>query len=233
MKLSWICATAVLLGAPLHAQQNSGVSSGACSPNIQANKEQVTFTCISDTPIDVDTVQKINMLLNQVVKRQKTDAENTNKKLDELIDLLTGTSHETLNELTGGDSYPVVTPGISFGKPEEVPLTLKAEGHYGLRDFELSIEEGLWTDPLTNKQVWSLPKMFLNPAGLGVFLTILHPDLKKDNFYTIRMRCTCKEGPFTESLTLRFNESVKQWQYNLWMMNGRHIGMEKPGHVEF
>ena len=133
MKLIWICAAVILFGAPIRAQQNSGVSSGACSPNIQANKEQVTFTCTTDTPIDIDTVQKINMLLNQVVKRQKTDAENTNKKLDEIIDLLAGTSQETLNELTGGDSYPVVTPGISFGKPEEVPLALEAEGHYGLR----------------------------------------------------------------------------------------------------
>lgn len=233
MKLSWICAAVILLGGPLRAQQNSGVSSGACSPNIQANKEQVTFTCTTATPIDADTVQKINVVLNQIVKKEKTDAQNTNKKLDEIIDLLAGTSQETLNELTGGDSYPVVTPGIRFGNPKEVPLSLDVKGHYGLRDFELSIEEGEWTDPLTNKQIWSLPKMFLNPTGLGVLLTSLRPDLGKDNFYTIRMRCTCKEGPFTESLTLRFNESVKQWQYNLWMMNGRHIGMEKPRHVEF
>jgi hypothetical protein len=233
VKLHWICVVLAMLGPPIcAAQQTSAVSSGACSPNIQANKEQVTFTCTTPTPIDADTVQKINVLLNQIVKKQNTDAQSTNKRLDEIIDLLAETSQETLNELTGGDSYPVVTPGSIVGNPAEIPLYLEVEGHYGLRDFELSIEEGQWTGPQTNKRIWSQPKMFLNQTGLGFILnTTLHPDMKKVNFYTIRMWCTCKEGPFTESLTLKFDG--KRWQYNLWMMNGRHIGMEKPRHVEF
>jgi hypothetical protein len=234
VKLNWTCAVLVMLISPICAAQQTSVSSGACSPNIQANTGQVVFTCTTPTPIDADTVQKINVLLNQIVKKEKTDAQNTNKKLDEIIDLLAGTSQETLNELTGGDSYPVVTPGISFGKPAEVPLFLEVKGRYGLRDFELSIEEGQWTDFQTNKQIWSQPKMFLNQTGLDYFLNAkLYPDMKKVNFYTIRMWCTCKEGPFTESLTLKFDDVGKRWQYNLWMMNGRNVGMEKPRHVEF
>ena len=233
MKLSWICAAVVLLGAPVCAAQSAtAVSSGACSPNVIANKGQVIFTCTA--PLDNETVKKIGLLLNEVVKKEKTDAQNTNKKLDEIIDLLAGTSQQTLNELTGGDSYPVVTPGISFGNPEEVPLFLEVKGHYGLRDFELSIEEGDWTDPQTNKQIWSQPKMFLNQTDLDFVLnTRLRPDMKKVNFYTIRMWCTCKDGPFTESLALKFDASGKRWQYNLTMMKGGHIGMENPRHIEF
>jgi hypothetical protein len=95
VKLNWICVALVLFVSPIcAAQQTSGISSGACSPNIQANKEKVVFTCTTTTPIEAETVKKINVLLSEIVKKQKTDAQSTNKRLDDIIDLWASTQSD-------------------------------------------------------------------------------------------------------------------------------------------
>ena len=92
MKMNWRCAALTLLVAPIcAAQQNTAVSSGPCSLIVQDSKERVMFTCTTPTPIEAETVQKIKTLLNTIVQRQQSDAQNTNHKLDEITDLLAGT----------------------------------------------------------------------------------------------------------------------------------------------
>lgn len=119
MKLIWICAVVILFGAPIRAQQNSGVSSGACSPNIQANKEKVVFTCTTTTPIEAETVQKITVLLNTILQRQQTDAQNTNHKLDQITDLLAGTRsdvHSIAQSLSEGGGAQGFGDAHALGK---------------------------------------------------------------------------------------------------------------------
>lgn len=101
------------------AQQNTAVSSGTCSPIIQANKERVVFTCTTTTPIEAETVQKINLLLSEIVKQQKTDTQSTNKRLDEIIDLWASTQsdiHSMAQSLSEGGGAQGFGDAHALGK---------------------------------------------------------------------------------------------------------------------
>ena len=94
MKVIWICSLVMLMPPICVAQRNTAVSSGPCNLIVQESKTQVTFTCSTPTPIAPDTVQRMNVLLSEIFKNQKTDTASTNKRLDQVIDLLAGTQSD-------------------------------------------------------------------------------------------------------------------------------------------
>ena len=137
-----------------------------------------------------------------------------------------GETESVLNNVTGGDTYPVVLPQNNTGfytlingeKARAVPLVIQARGGYPLFDVSIKIVTGLATCDMAMINSLKKPQVVLgfvtnqDVKGMNFFLA---PDPKTNGVLGYLLEITTRNGTFLEGLGIRKSKYSERWEYEI------------------
>jgi hypothetical protein len=136
---------------------------------------------------------------------------------------------EGLEQITGGDGFPLATIIPQMPDDGNFNLMVSVQGKGQLSNVSFDIAEGVYkpptpeelkkiikhasdmvnghvTTPSSARALGNLAPGYISPIGY-----FIHPSLNGVNTY--RIEFSARNGQVRETLNVRFNESLKSWQY--------------------
>jgi hypothetical protein len=139
--------------------------------------------------------------------------------------------HLNVNEVTGGHSFAVVAPAlISVGTSGSFPLMLGVRGT-ALMDVMVEVrrlpipDEGSLTDIASYLNGVNVGHENIGTLShaTGIFLAYKISDLKQNEVNQWSINVFARNRPTHENLKVRWNASIKRWEYSFVVTETRHI----------
>jgi len=146
-----------------------------------------------------------------------------------LFNQQTSLAHETIDEITGGDTFPKIDPAAPAGS-RDYSLMLMAVGTHNLLDVTINVHSHTQrTDPESIVKWFTSPMTTFVPLVLRYSPTMLpltiHPEGDVDNY---QIYVTARNGNFLEMVTMRRDGDRWRPEYRILDSRGRVI-LERPG----
>jgi hypothetical protein len=145
-----------------------------------------------------------------------------------LFDQQTRLANQTIDEMTGGDTFPKIDPAAPAGS-REYSLMLMAVGKHSLLDVTVTVHSHTQrTDPESIMRWFTSPTTTFVPLVLRyspVWLPLtIHPEDDEDKF---QIYVSARNGSFLEMLTMRRDGERWRPEYKILDSRGRVI-LERP-----
>jgi len=180
------------------------------------------------------SLERLRESSEEIARVQRLNTE-LQQRLLESNDTIRTLSQQNLDQLTGGSSYPIITPLPTLTEPNTFRLVMSIVGENTLWDVSYRVTEGRPPYKPTREELarliagqgWNTVGM-LNPGQGRPLNDVIHPSVDGVSAWTINV--TARNGSTVHFLEMRFNGDQNHWERQFTIRKGNSVLRTKPWH---